>query len=244
MKNKRLKLFVLPVFALLVLFSGCDYGQLGGADQTDAFMPGDQRFESIMSSLSGVWYSHYAGVGRLDGYRIGKLSAFNNIVGGKTALFPKISTTYATYYTNSTSTGNDYFVLYDDTVYGQQEDGTGANGGWDGPTTRYIGIVRAINIFNGNPARGALIIEYIKGCAPQWDPDIKDGQRPFFGVYYRVLDSNTIQMANAVDLAALSNGEKYYTETATLEEAIAKNNVMNEAEYISWGVTIPQDREK
>jgi hypothetical protein len=51
-------------------------------------------------------------------------------------------------------------------------------------------------------------------------------------------------MANAVDLAALYTGKKYYTETTTLEEAIALNNVENEAEFISWGVVIPQDREQ
>jgi hypothetical protein len=39
-------------------------------------------------------------------------------------------------------------------------------------------------------------------------------------------------------------GEPYYTETALYEEAKANNGVENEAEYISWGVVIPQDREK
>jgi hypothetical protein len=47
-----------------------------------------------------------------------------------------------------------------------------------------------------------------------------------------------------VDLAALYRGKKYYTETATLDEAVEKNTVENEAEFISWGVVIPQDREK
>jgi hypothetical protein len=37
-------------------------------------------FETIMSSLSGVWYSHYAGTGRLDGYRIGKWEDFGELV--------------------------------------------------------------------------------------------------------------------------------------------------------------------
>ncbi|MDR2517655.1 MAG: hypothetical protein LBC88_09790, partial [Spirochaetaceae bacterium] len=69
------------------------------------------------------------------------------------------------------------------------------------------------------------------------------GQRPFFGVYYRMLDADTVQMANAVDLAALYAGEKYYTEQATLHEAIALNTVENEAEFISWGIVIPQERE-
>ena len=107
----------------------------------------------------------------------------------------------------------------------------------------YLGIVRAVSVFNGDRNRGAIIIEYLTGCAPQWDDDIKGGQRPFFGIYYRILDRDTVQMANAVDLAALYAGEKYYTETKTLDEAIALNTVENEAEFISWGVVIPQDRE-
>jgi hypothetical protein len=55
--------------------------------------------------------------------------------------------------------------------------------------------------------------------------------------------NNCIQMANAVDLAALSSGRKYYTETATLPTAIAKNSADNNGEFIAWGVVIPQDRE-
>jgi hypothetical protein len=51
-------------------------------------------------------------------------------------------------------------------------------------------------------------------------------------------------MANAVDLAALAAGEKHYTETVSLKEAAAKNNAENSDEFVSWGVVIPQDREK
>jgi hypothetical protein len=133
--------------------------------------------------------------------------------------------------------------LYDTTVYGQSDDGVGGNGNWG---FGYLGIVRAVNVFNDDPNRGVIIIEYLKGCAPEWLdrwPESSGGKRPFFGIYYRVLDNDTVQMANAVDLAALYAGEKYYTETATLEEAIAFNSVENEAEFISWGVVIPQDRE-
>ncbi|MDR1586273.1 MAG: hypothetical protein LBS57_02320 [Treponema sp.] len=53
-----------------------------------------------------------------------------------------------------------------------------------------------------------------------------------------------VQMANAVDLAALYAGKKYYTERGALEEAIALNTVENEAEFISWGVVYPQRREE
>jgi hypothetical protein len=228
-------------------FLSCDlytYGRLGGADKGETCYPGDSRFEGIMSSMSGVWYSRYAGMGRLDGYRIGRWADFAVMAGGKTALFPDRAEPYKTYTAESGSdvpSPGDYFVLYDDTVYGQTG---GSSPPQAGQNFAYAGIVRAVNVFNGDPGRGAVIIEYLKGCAPRWDGDIKDGGRPFFGIYYKVLDGDTIQMANAMDLAAMYNGEKYYTETAHLHEAIAKNSAENEAEFVSWGVVIPQGREK
>jgi hypothetical protein len=218
------------------------YGELGGADKTAALTPYDGGFGDTLSFLSGVWYSHYAGMGRLDGYRVGKWKDFAALVerSGKLALFPNFAPET---YGKTPFTGEDYFVLYDDTVFGQSGDGAGGNGGW-ALSTRYLGIVRALNVFNGDLNRGAIIIEYLRGCAPQWDDDIKNGQRPFFGIYYRVEGPNTVRIANAVDLAALYAGGKYYTETATLEEAVALNTVESEAEFISWGVVIPQDREQ
>jgi hypothetical protein len=242
---------LLAVFLIPASCGLYNYGQLGGADQTGTFYPDNDAFdvfEDTMSVMYGVWYSHYAGMGRLDGYRIGQMRDFERLVeeNGKTALFPKMVQPPETY-DKTPFTEDDYFVLYDDSVYGQSDDGTGGNGGWDGLVTRYIGIVRAIRVFNGDMNRGAIIIEYLSGCAPGWLDrwsESKDGQRPFFGIYYRVLDSDTVQMANAVDLAALYAGKKYYTERRTLEEAIALNTVENEAEFISWGVVIPQDREQ
>jgi hypothetical protein len=235
--------------ALLVLLpalSSCDafsYGTLGGADKTEILKPGSRDFDTVMSAMSGVWYSHYAGIGRLDGYRIGKWGDFSAIAGSKAAaLFPNLVNP-PDVYTGASFNNGDYFVLYDDTVYGQKDDGEGGNGGW-AQSTRFAGIVRAVNIFNGDKERGAIIIEYLQGGAPQWAADIRDGQRPFFGIYYRELSGDIVQMANAVDLAALYAGKRYYTETATLEEAITKNTVENEAEFISWGVVIPQDRER
>jgi hypothetical protein len=245
-------------FLLLALFlipASCglyNYGQLGGADETGTFYPDNGVsgvFKDTMTALSGVWYSRYAGTGRLDGYRIGKWKDFKELVedSGKAALFPGMVKETCTAETGSSiPKDEDYFVLYDDTVYGQSDDGTGGNGGWDGLVTRYIGIVRAVNIFNGDAGRGSLIIEYLKGCAPLWLdrwPESKNGGRPFFGIYYRVLDRDTAQMANAVDLAALYSGNRYYTEKATLREAVDTNTVENEAEFISWGVVIPQNRE-
>jgi hypothetical protein len=206
----------------------------------NSLRPYDDGFEDTLSFLSGVWYSHYAGMGKLDGYRIGKWKDFPALVerSGKLGLFPNFTPET---YGKTLFTEEDYFVLYDDTVYGQGEDGTG---GWN---FCYMGIVRALNVFNGDPDRGAVIIEYLRGCAPQWLnrwPESSDGRHPFFGIYYRVVDSNAVQMANAVDLAALYAGKKYYTEKATFQEAISLNTVENEAEFISWGVVIPQGREQ
>jgi hypothetical protein len=226
------------------------YGKLGGADQTGTLLPytgTHDTFEDTMSFMSGVWHSHYAGIGRLDGYRIGKWKDFKELVedSGKAALFPRMEReTYTGETGSNMPDGEDFFVLYDDTVYGQGEDGTGGNESWG---FGYMGIVRAVNHFNGDPNRGAIIIEYLKGCAPAWLnrwPESRDGGRPFFGIYYRVLENDIVQMANAVDLAALYAGKNYYTETVHLDEAIELNGVENEAEFISWGVVIPQDREK
>jgi hypothetical protein len=256
MKPIKILLYAVAVIACLLLTS-CDtytYGQLGGADQTETLYPGDPEFESIMSNMCGVWYSHYAGIGRLDGYRIGKMADYYELAveSRKEAIFDRLSPnmTKDGYLETAgipketfTAGSDSYFLLYDDTVYGEGEDGTGGNGGWDFFIMRYIGIVRAVNVFNGNKDRGAVIIEYFTGGCPTWDIDIAYGQRPFFGIYYRALSSNIVQMANAVDLAALYAGKNYYTETATLDEAVTLNSVENEAEFISWGVVIPQDRE-
>jgi hypothetical protein len=239
---------VLILFSTFSVLSACDlynYGQLGGADKTDKLLPGDPGFERIMASLSGVWYSHYAGVGRLDGYRIGRWDNFDELVedSGKDALFPAlVKETYTNQSGSAIPSPGDYFVLYDDSVLGQSDNGAGGSLG----NTRYIGVVRAINVFNGDPGRGAVIIEYLKGCAPRWletTQGLSAGEKPFFGLYYRVLKPGVVQMANAVNLAALYSGERYYTETARLDEAAAKNGAENEAEFISWGAVIPQERE-
>jgi hypothetical protein len=105
----------------------------------------------------------------------------------------------------------DYYIFYDDTVYGQGKDGTGdGNGGWG---FDYMGIVRAVNIFNNNPDTGALIIEYLDGAYPEWLlAEVPDQSKPFFGIFYRVLNPDCVQMANAVDLTALFAGDQYHTE--------------------------------
>jgi hypothetical protein len=262
----RWKSVTVLFFAIGFLFLSCElfedifnYGQLGGADQTGSYMPDDPvmpggtvtAFEERLSFLSGVWYSHYAGIGRLDGYRIRRWSDITAKDKAKIkSLFPKVAIDNPkTYYEGDEPQFGDYVLFYDDTVYGQQDDDTSAtDGNWG---FAYFGLVRAINIFNGDKNRGAIIIEYFEECDPNWLWDPKGyayqglgrGEKPFFGIYYRVLAPNIVQMANAVDLEALYSGRHYYTEKETLDEAIEFNSVENEAELIAWGVVIPQDRE-
>lgn len=250
--NKVYSLLFVLCSLLFVLFWSCDHEQLGGADQTDCYIPGETIFEERLSSLSGVWYSHYAGIGRLDGYRIRKWSELTAADKAKIqSLFPALNIAAPkTYSTQDTPGNDDYILFYDDTVYGQQDDDTAAtDGNWG---FAYAGVLRAINIFNGDKNRGAIIIEYFETADPNWlwDPNgyawqgLAPGEKPFFGIYYRVLDLDVVQMANAVDLAALYAGKLYHTEKRTLQEAIDFNSVENEAELISWGVVIPQNREK
>jgi hypothetical protein len=117
-----------------------------------------------------------------------------------------------------------------------------------------MGLVRAINIFNGDKNRGAIIIEYFKGADPSWlsDPDnysyqgLAPGEKPFSGIYYKVLSQDSVQMANPLNLAILYSEENkpYYTEQETLAKAVGTFNVENEAEFINWVTAIPQDRKK
>jgi hypothetical protein len=236
----------MSVFAFLVF--SCDYGMLGGADKTETLLPQSPLFEQYLSSLEGVWYSHYAGVGRLDGYRIGKAADFDGWGKERARMLFPAAGDFSRIDAIDTCTGatirnEEYLLLYDDTAYGQQDDSAPAHESWG---FAYLGVVRALNIFNGNPKRGAIIIEYVADCTPKWLdrwPASRNEQVPFFGMYYRTLSANTVQMANAVNLAALYAGMPYYTEKTTLNEAINSNKVETEAEYISWGVVIPQNKE-
>jgi hypothetical protein len=224
----------------------CDgiYGKVGGADATFSYKEA-AGIAGILESWSGEWYSHY-GNRKLDSYRIGMWKDRHSLLPQtKLALFPDFDIDHPEFKNpDSTVKDNDFFVFYDDTVY-ETAPGDGGNGGWgDDMVFRYIGIVRAVNIFQAaSSGSGAIIIEYLDGCYPTWDKDIASKPLPFFGVYYRVLNAQCIQMANAVVLENLYAGRKYYTETATLQEAIDKNNAENDGEFIAWGVVIPQDKE-
>jgi hypothetical protein len=240
-------IFLFSLFSLLSFWS-CDYGQLGGADQTETYEPEDAVFEERLNFLSGIWYSHYAGIGRLDGYRIRKWSDFTAADRVKAGIyFPGINIDSPIAWITRDSPGpGDYVLLYDSSVYGEQEDGTGGNDpDPSGAGGSFMGVVRAINVFNNDKNRGAIIIEYFENAEPKWleTQGLAPGEKPFYGIYYRVLDPNLVQMANAVDFTALYAGQNYYTEQETLEDAVNLNTVENEAEFINWGICIPQDRE-
>ena len=234
-KKSRAWAFSFALCSLLFALCSCDHGQLGGADKTYTYYPTDTLFEERLDFLCGVWYSYYAEE-RLDGYRIRKWSDFDTEDKARArVLFPELNVDNPKTYSAQELPQNSYYViLYDDTE---------GNESWG---FNFMGLVHAINIFNGDKNRGALIIEYFEGADPLWLSETQGltrGEKPFFGIYYKVLDSDTVQMANAVDLAAMYAGENYYTEQGTLNEAVKTFDVENEAEFISWGVVTPQNRD-
>jgi hypothetical protein len=245
-------LIALGIFATCSLFIGCDYGQIGGADRTVTYESGDDIFDERMAFLSGLWNSREIGTGLLDSYRIRKWSELTTADKTKaSALFsaPFNVNSPRTYRTKDAPQDGDYVLLFDDTVYGENNADSGNNENWG---FCYIGMVKAVNIFNGDIRRGAIIIEYFEGADPAWlsDPDgyayqgLQPGEKPFIGIYFNALSQNTIQLANPVDLVALNEGKPYYTEKGTLQGAVSFFNVENEAEFVSWGVVIPHSREK
>jgi hypothetical protein len=243
-RRMRVLLLSLIIYLLSLSVVACDYGTVGGADTTFTYEDA-AGIAGILDSWCGEWYSHY-GNRKLDSYRIGKWADRHSLLPQvKRDLFPGFDIDQPKFRGAAAGIGdNDYFIFYDDTVF-ETNPGDGGNGGWgSGMVFRYMGIVRAVNIFQAaGSGSGAVIVEYLDGCYPTWDADITSKPLPFFGMYYRILNANCIQMANAVMLENLYAGKKYYTETATLQEAIGKNNAENDGEFIAWGVVIPQDRE-
>jgi len=232
----RIKSVLLILFAAGFLFWSCDHGQLGGADRTDTYYPADAHFEERLQFLCGVWYSHNPYTNEsMDGYRIRKWSDFNSTDKTRAqTLFPQLNVNAPkTYFTQELPPDSYYIVLFEDNAGGES---------WG---YGFMGLVHAINIFNDDKKRGAIIVEYFEGADPLWlsDQGLDRGEKPFFGIYFKVSNSNTVQMANAVDLAAMYAGNHYYTEQGTLNEAVKKFDVENEAEYIDWGVVYPQIRE-
>jgi hypothetical protein len=239
--------FKLTTLLLIINFSlfitNCDeaYGKLGGADLTTTYESPD-IIERIIDRFRGEWYSHY-GARRLDSYRVGHWRDRESLIPpDKLAQFPLFDINAPKFREiAATINDDDYFIFYDDTVYGEGEDGSRHGGGWN---FNYIGIVRAVNVFNDNRDTGAIIIEYLDGAYPSGSAEVINIPLPFFGIHYRVINQDCVQMANPIDLVALSEGREYYTETATLEDAVSKNTASNNGELISWGAVTPQVRER
>ena len=225
-KKRSVLIFIIAFF----LFS-CDYGQLGGADKTETYYPTDALFKERMDFLCGNWSSSY------DDYSIRKWSDFDAEDKARAQIhFPTLDVNDPKTYSAQEIPPNSYYVVLFDDNAGGESWGYG-----------FMGLIRAINIFNDEKNRGALIVEYFEGADPLWLSETQGltrGEKPFFGIYYKVIDSDTVQMANAVDLAAMYAGNHYYTEQGTLDEAIETFNVENEAEFIDWGVVTPQERKK
>jgi hypothetical protein len=238
-RKRKTWAFSFALFSFLFALFSCDHGQLGGADRTDTYYPTDAQFEERLQFLCGVWYSHnpYSN-DKMDGYRIREWSTFTDADKTRAqTLFSGISFNAGnpkTYSTQDYPQNGDYVVLFDD----NPSDTPWGYG--------YMGLVKAINIFNDNIKRGAVIIEYFDKADPLWlsDQGLTRGEKPFFGIYFKEINSNTIQMAHPVDLYALLNtSNPYYTEQGTLDEAVKKFGVENEAEFIDWSVVSPQSRE-
>ena len=222
-KKNRAWLFLFSLFSFLFVLFSCDHGQVGGADQTGTYYPTDALFNERMAFLCGVWYSQY------DGYRIRKWNDFNAEDKARAqSIFSDLNLDA------DNPKNGDYIVLFDDNTGGES---------WG---FGFMGLVRAINIFNGDKNRGAVIIKYFEGADPLWlsDQGLARGEKPFFGIYYKVIDSDTVQIANPVDLAAMYADESYYTEKGTLNEAIKTFTVENEAEFVSWSTANIQSRNR
>ena len=253
---------VCGLVCLLALLS-CEsfYGDIGGADKTDTFDTPETIAERI-GLWHDTWLAHY-GMRTTAGFTIGKWYEIETAIErqklqlwinrGFDPKHPRFlngdgdPVNAAALEADSpyrcgagTICGEDYFLYYDDTWFSQNS----ANSSGSALGQSWIGIVRAVNIFDNDPKRGAVIVEYLDGCFPDRAP-FKAGLRAlsFYGVYFRAVTVDTIMFANPIDLAARINGMSYHTERATLGEAIALNNVENDIEFIDWGEELPFDRE-
>jgi hypothetical protein len=102
--------------------------------------------------------------------------------------------------------------------------------GEDNTGTNYAGKIRFVS--NYSAGSGVIIIEYTE--KPSYA--LYNGL-PFFAVYYRNLNEDWVQLANAVN-----PDQQSAPDTATLEEAVAKFTRMNMGNFVSWPVVQPQRR--
>jgi hypothetical protein len=243
------------LISVTLSFSACGdmYGTVGGADVTDTYRS-PEAMAPYLSECQGGWYSWYGN--RLqNGYVIGQWKTLDSI-DQKLEVFrdfdrnnPRflnpegvsVSARYATAATRGqrgTIHDDDYFVMYDETTYGQSGNSIGSS---PGPRrASFLAILRGVNIFDHDPNRGAFVVEYLAGCYPERYP-FNEGPKtlPFLGVFFRSLGRDTRQMTNPIKLADRLNGRPYYTETEDLEAAFVQSNVENDIEFVDWAVEPP-----
>ncbi|MDR3122928.1 MAG: hypothetical protein LBU16_04020, partial [Treponema sp.] len=194
-------LLLLPA-ALLPLSCEFYYGEVGGADDFDTIY-------TLPDIFPGVWYSRYpyADHYRTDGYRMAAIAELKK----DPAMKAKIKADFPDIAFNDNDepilrvdggtpfSDSDYYLYYDDF----------SGGSWG---FVYMGVVRAANMFKNalesttlsygggtysNVSSGAIIIEYFAGAYPKWEPALAETPLPYFGVYYRILAPDIIQMANS-----------------------------------------------
>ena len=95
--------------------------------------------------------------------------------------------------------------------------------------TNYKGNIRFVS--NYSATSGVIIIEYTESPSYQ-----KYNGNKFFSIYYRNLNSDTVQLANAI------NADYSSPDTKTLEEAIKKFTRLRMGNYVDWGVVQPQQK--
>jgi hypothetical protein len=221
------------------------------------YYPGEQPFEELMNLLEGYWSSSY------DSYLVRKWSNFNE---DDETLVAKIWDEYGvyneeeeeeiyvsrypddwndidfndlkTYESKKTPGNNDYVYAYLDDM-GRMMDVT--MGGYEDYYMAYFGLVRAVYI--SDDGWHAVIIEYFEEGDPGWisirEGITPRGTKPYFGLFIKVEDNNTVAMMNTTFV------EDNYspTEQATLEEAIALFNPENRLTLMADGVGVSQNRQ-
>ena len=93
----------------------------------------------------------------------------------------------------------------------------------------YEGNIRFVSNYSADS--GVIIIEY---TVPPSYP--KYNGNSYFGIYYKNLTNDTVQLANPI------NADYSSPDTETLEEAIRKFTRGKMGNYVDWGVVQPQKR--
>jgi hypothetical protein len=199
---------------------------------TTTYYTGDAEFNTVMASFEeGLWLSY-------DGYHIHKWSDFDADHWDRAKdIFSTMTTNkndLKTYSTQQKPGNNDYIIMYDDDAMDM--------GGPYG--MGYMGIVRAVNVSTTSNSEGAFIIEYFEGTEPAWllagysgyvsSQELQPGEKPFFGFYFQLDDEDTCHFGNTTD--GEYGSVPWYSETATLGEAINKITIANQSLYLGGAI--------